>query len=456
MIHDERIHRCNDLDVRRDGRYVLYWMQASQRAVYNHALEYAVERANELGLPLVVLFGLTTDYPEANERHYAFMIEGLCDVDRRLRERGIALVVYLQSPERAAVKAAQRAALVVTDVGYLRHQRAWRTFVAQRAGCRVVQVETDVIVPVETASSREAATASIFRRRCQHQLAAFLVPLETRPVNHSSLSLDLESLDLEHAEELLAGLTIDRSVRRQRRFVGGTTEAHRRLADFVARHLPRYDTDRNEPVAGVRSYLSSYLHFGQVSPLAVALEIRRAEAPQSARDAFLEELVVRRELAVNFVWYNAHYGDVLGLPDWARRTLAAHVVDRRETIYELPTLEAAATADPYWNAAMRELRVTGTMAGYMRMYWGKRLLEWSPDVETAYERLRMLNNKYLLDGRDPNSYAGVGWCFGRHDRAWPERPIFGKVRYMNAAGLRRKFDMPGYVAWVEGLETERS
>ena len=451
MIHADRVKHLNGIE-KRQGDYVVYWMQNARRSHCNHALEYAIERANELELPLVVFFALTTHYPEANERHYAFLLEGLVETAADLRKRDIALIVYLQTPERAIVKFSKGAALVVTDCGYMRHQVSWRATLAKHALCPVIQVETNVIVPVAVASGKEEYSAATFRRRINKHLATYLVPLSQRKPEKSSLELDLESLDLEHWEALLADISIDRSVKRQNKLIGGTKSARAVLKNFIEEKLAKYHLDRNEPVKAIRSHLSPYLHFGHISPLEVALEIRRSEVPQEAKDAFLEELIVRRELSFNFVHYNRRYDEYDCLPEWAMKTLDDHRQDERPYVYELEELEACKTDDIYWNAAQSEIAKTGLMSNYMRMYWGKKILEWSPSPELAFERAIHLNNKYGLDGRDPNSYAGIAWCFGKHDRPWQERKIFGKVRYMNAAGLKRKFDINAYVEQVEALD----
>jgi deoxyribodipyrimidine photo-lyase len=228
---------------------------------------------------------------------------------------------------------------------------------------------------------------------------------------------------------------------------GGTAAACRRLAAFVAGDLDRYAIGRNDPGRTIRSGLSPYLHFGQISPLTVALAVQaESRRAPDAVAAYLEELVVRRELSMNFVHRTPGYDRYDGLPEWARRTLATHAHDPRPALYDLAGLEAADTHDPCWNAAQTELRVTGMMHGYMRMYWGKKILEWSPAPDAAFDRALTLNNRYHIDGRDANGFAGVAWCFGTHDRPWSERPVFGKVRYMTEGGLRRKFDMDSYIA----------
>jgi deoxyribodipyrimidine photolyase len=337
---DPRISALNDKEIQ-SGDYVLYWMQQSQRAEHNPALDLAIREANRLRLPVVVGFGLTDAYPEANLRHYRFMLEGLADVQTALHQLGIRYVMRLGQPDRVAIALGQRASMIVCDAGYTRHQRQWRRTVAQEAGCRVLRVEGDVVVPVAVASIKAEYAARTFRPRIQN-----------------------------HIEE-------------------------------------------------------------------------------SDRAAFLEELIVRRELAVNFVFYTPDYDSITCLPAWAGKTLAEHATDPREHRYPREELEAARTHDPYWNAAMREMKHTGFMHNYMRMYWGKKILEWSAAPAEAFATTLAINNKYFLDGRDPNSYAGVAWVFGKHDRAWFERSVFGKVRYMAAAGLERKCDIKAYVRKVE-------
>ncbi len=455
MIHSARIQPLNRRSVQ-DGRYVLYWMQASQRVECNHALEYAIGEANGLNLPVVVVFGLTDRFPEANLRHCAFMLEGLEEVRKALDGRGIRFALMHRSPELAATALAEEAALVVADRGYLRIQRQWRNHVAKNAPCAVVQVESDAVVPVETSSPKEEYTAGTLRPKLQRILKDYLAPLKERPVRKDSLSLRLDADPEGDFTSLLEKMKIDRTVPPAKAYRGGPSQAHTLLEDFIARKIRHYDELRSDPGLDYSSHLSPYLHFGQVSPLAIALRVTAEKTiPAAAREAFLEELIVRRELSMNFVFYNEHYDEYACLPDWARKTLAEHAKDRREVLYSPEQWERAGTHDPYWNAAQREMVITGTMHNYMRMYWGKKLLEWSRTPEEAFRTALWLNNRYELDGRDPNGFAGVAWCFGKHDRAWFERKVFGKIRYMNDAGLRRKFDMDAYLEKVGALEKSR-
>ncbi len=474
---EKRLTELNDHPVQ-EGRYVLYWMQRSQRVSYNHALEYAIENANDLNVPVLVGFGLTAAYPDANERHYHFMLEGLADVKRTLAKRDIAFVMRVGKPNDVAVELAKEARLVVCDRGYLSHLREWRADVARRAPCLVVEVESDLTVPVEVASGKKEYAARTIRPKVHKNLARFLVPVD--PIKPRRPLADVPRGD---DPDDLADLIRRLSPKKEPGpvptfFVGGESEARRRLELFLKERLKAYEENRSEPGLDVGSTLSPYLHFGHISELEIALEagalefaagledgkgqmklqpgsvgIRTdSEKLGSSRDAFLEELLVRRSLAYNYVWYCPSYDTYDGLPDWAKTTLAEHAGDAREHVYSLEALESAETHDEYWNAAMREMRATGSMHNYMRMYWGKKVLEWTEDPEEAYRRVLTMNNAYFLDGRDANSYANVSWIFGLHDRPWTEREVFGKTRYMNANGLRRKFDMNAYLSKVDQLE----
>ena len=448
MIHAERVKHLNDKPYC-DGKLVIYWMQASQREEYNHALEYAIDLANELKMTLVVLFVVTGNFPEANLRHYSFMLEGLLEVKAALAKRGINLIVKTGIPETEVAKFANQAAVVVTDRGYTRIQRLWRRAAAGRLNCRFTEVESDIVVPVETASDKEEYSAATIRKKINRRLDNFLVPVRKRRLRILSKGLAFKSLAIENSDMLLKKLKIDCSVSRTTFFQGGTSEAKKRLRHFLNHGLEVYNENRNDPSMNGQSDLSSYLHFGQISPLHMVLEAKKINSPSV--DSFLEELIIRRELAMNFAYYNDNYDNYNCLPDWCRRTLAKHAGDKREYLYSLEQFETARTHDHFWNSAQSEMVITGKMQGYMRMYWGKKILEWSRSPEEAFVTALYLNNKYELDGRDPNGFAGVAWCFGKHDRPWQERPIYGTIRYMSADGLNRKFDMKKYIARVNNL-----
>jgi deoxyribodipyrimidine photo-lyase len=448
VIQQARITELSDAP-ETAGDYVLYWMQQSQREAFNPALEVAVVHANRLNLPVLVAFGLADGYPEANARHYTFMLEGLQDVQEALARRGIGCVIRRGSPDEVALDLARRAALVVCDRGYLRVQKSWRANLARWAGRRVVQVEGDVVVPVGQVSDHREAAAYTIRPKLLRLRDDYLQPLRRTPVRVRAEGLTLPaSLDLDNVPALVRSLDVDPRIAPVERFRGGYREASQHLRDFVDGALRSYDEGRREPAQERVSFLSAYLHFGQISPVEVALAVGQADADAPSRAAYLEELIVRRELAMNFVEHEPRYDSYDGLPSWAQQTLEAHRRDPRPHRYDADELAQARTHDPYWNAAMLEMRETGYMHNHMRMYWGKKILEWSATPQDGFRAALTLNNRYFLCGRDANSFANIAWCFGLHDRPWPERPIFGKVRSMMASGLERKIDIRAYVRRV--------
>ena len=405
-------------------------------------------------------------------------LEGLVDVEAALRERGIRFVVRIGQPPDVALDLGRDATEIVCDRGYLRHQRQWRYQVARSAPCRVVEIESDLVVPVEIASSKQEYAARTIRPRIQRALADYFVRLDEEPVKNRSLATPVNGEPIDDTIALTKRLALPAEPGPVGEFFrGGYHEARRRLTRFVHDRLGDYEELRSEPGLDLGTELSAYLHFGQISSLEIALEVggrdfvagleagkgvmklqpgsvgTRTDSSRvaSSRDALLEELLVRRGLAHNYVWYSPDYDRFEGVPDWARKTLAEHGHDPREHTYSRDELLAAATHDRHWNNAMREMLLTGYMHNYMRMYWGKKILEWTADPAEAYSCVLDLNNRWFLDGRDANSFANVGWIFGLHDRPWTEREVFGKGRYMNANGLKRKFDMDRYQAKVDRL-----
>ena len=462
MIQKERIKPLNDEQVQNEEK-IFYWMQASQRVNYNHALEFAIERANKLNKSLSVFFVLTTDFPEANLRHYQFMLEGLVEIREKLAKRNIEFTVFLGDPVKIVTKIAKKSALIVTDRDYLKATRKWRKNIAENISCPLVQVESNLIVPVEEASDKEEYAAYTIRKKINKKLDYYLKELEKRELKHPSLNKEFnftekladknitEYFKNNNLAKLRQKLDIDKNIKAVSHYQGGEEQAKDYLYDFIANKLDKYHELSNDPTKDYLSHLSPYLHFGQISPLLIALEVKEKYSP--GQEEFLDQLIIRRELSFNFVYYNKDYDNNLKaiLPDWAYTTLEEHKNDLREYIYSKEEFEKAATHDKYWNAAQKEMKITGKMHGYMRMYWAKKILEWTPSPQKAFEIALYLNNKYSLDGRDPNSFAGIAWCFGKHDRAWKERKVFGKTRYMNANGLNRKFAADLYVQQVDQL-----
>lgn len=458
-MHPARLHALNPLPAPAEpgGEFVLLWVQAAVRVAENPALEHAAALANRLDLPLVAVFGLTPGYPEANARHYRFLLEGLRDLRAGLRERGVPLHLGLGEPTAVVLGRSRGAVAVVTDIGYTRVQRQWRAALGRELAARglsLLAVETEAVVPVGVVSARQEYAARTIRPKLGRHLADFLHPVVCEELRRRGHPWD-EGEDLGNVEALLARLPVDHGVLPGAE-EGGERAAQARLASFVAggpHHgggglhrggLHRYALERGDPNADVSSRLSAHLHYGQLSPVTVARAVQAAGAEQENTAAFLEELIVRRELSFNYVWYCADYDAYAGVPEWARRTLEAHASDPREHLYSDEQFEQAQTHDPYWNAAQREMVRTGRMHNSLRMYWGKKILEWTPSPQEAHRVTLWLNNKHEQDGRDPNSYASVNWVLGLHDRPWARRPIFGTVRYMAASGLRRKFDIEAY------------
>lgn len=455
-IPNERIRQLNSSSTRQSGRYVLYAMQTAQRVDDNPALALAVARANELGQPLVVSFCLMLDFPEANLRHFTFMLEGLRETFARLQEIGALPVLVEGHWSKEVERLSRQASEVVLDQGYLRlHKLAYREL-AETVECRLFQVEGEAVAPVEAASGKAEYAARTLRPRVHRVLRDFLVRTRVDRLAVTPADLSLASLDrgLEDVAELLSGRSICRDVAPVSGFFrGGPGQAQQRLDAFLRDDLRCYDDDRNQPQTSSTSCMSPYLHYGMISPVHLALSV--LEHSGSARDpqseSYIEELVVRRGLSQNFCHFTENYDRWECLPDWARRTLQLHSGDPRPNAYAREQLERAETHDPYWNAAQTEMVETGYMHNYMRMYWGKKILEWSSGPELAYETALYLNNRYFLDGRDPVSFANVAWLFGLHDRPWQERAIYGTVRCMMASGLERKCDPLAYVRKVEKL-----
>ncbi|MGC5777877.1 deoxyribodipyrimidine photo-lyase [Methylobacterium sp. NFXW15] len=455
-IQGERVRVLNDVEPHEGGRYVLYLMQQANRARFNPALELAIEEANHLKLPVVACFGLLdgkSGFPEANARHYAFLLQGLAEAKSGLEKRGIGFVMRKASPAKVAIDLSDEAALVVLDRGYLAIQKGWYAEITRHVRRRIVQVEGDVVVPVETASNKHEFAARTLRPKLHRLWDPFIEEVKARTVQHKAGGLKLKSeIDVSDPEAVLADMSLDREVGPVKRFVGGEGEARKRLRFFLKNGFEGYGAGRNKPEASAASHMSPYLHFGQISPVEIALAIRENEAGDADdRGAYLEEVIVRRELAMNHVFYTKGYDDYdKAVPDWARKTLADHADDERPHAYSEADLAAGKTHDLYWNAAMREMRETGYMHNQLRMYWGKKILEWSPSPKEGFARTLRLNNRYFLDGRDANSFTNVAWVYGLHDRPWQKRKVFGTVRYQSENSLK-KFDAKAYVKAVEKL-----
>lgn len=433
--------------------YVMYWMQSSIRSHWNPALERAVIEANKHNLPLLVVFVLTKGFMSANIRHYTFLLEGLRETLQELDKRKITLRIISANPPDTIVLLSRYAEVCILDRGYLNIHRDWYSQIRNRISVPVIQIESNTILPVHTAYPKEAYSAGIIRPKIHALWNDYLQPVKQHELKNANppdiqskfpeLAILTENELKEKLEDTAKAHASRESISISSHFQGGEIMAEKKLQVFIEQNLRGFSTDRNDPSLQGSSMLSPYLHFGMISPLRIALETRDRGSGESV-DVLWEELIVRRELACNFTEYNNNYDNPDCLPNWALETLHKHNSDPREYLYSFEELENGLTHDRYWNAAQNQMRSLGWMHGYMRMYWGKKVIEWSPDFETAYDRLVRLNDTWELDGRDPNGYAGIAWCFGKHDRAWQERPVFGKIRYMNDSGLRRKFNIDTY------------
>ena len=449
QVPGPRVRKVNDA-APRAGRYVLYWCRSNRRVDANHALAFAAGWANRLDLPLLFLESLTCDYPYASDRLHTFVLQGMPETAARLRRLGIGCVFHIPrrkgAGESAILALSLDAAVVITDECPL-------PMPAVEPPCYAV--DSSCIVPAACIPIRCYAAYSL-RPKIHKLLPRFLHPVPpirvNRPFVQPAPALHT-AVEAEAIASLVAACEIDRSVPPAAGLRGGRAQAKRRLADFLEHRLRRYARQKNEPAAHATSELSPYLHAGYISSLEVALAVREHAAEHKLMAGeFLEELIVRRELAFNFVRYAAPADSLEQLPEWARRTLDAHRKDRRDPCYSREQLEAAATCDDLWNAAQRELLLRGRIHGYYRMYWGKKILEWSRSPEEALASALYLNDRYALDGQDPNSNANILWCFGLHDRPWPERPVFGTVRSMSCAGMERKTDVASYIREIEHLQ----
>ncbi|MBC7644723.1 MAG: deoxyribodipyrimidine photo-lyase [Thermoleophilia bacterium] len=453
------------------GRCVVWWMAHAQRGHDNLVGDVAVTAADALQLPLVVIFKLGAGPVGTQLRHVDFMVRGLPEAFAECSERGAHVVlVDRDGPTVADFLQQLRPALVITDHDVMPKARATRARVGAQLRVPVIGVDTDVVVPMANYDKAEYAARTI-RPKIHRVLERYLVPepahaAKLPPSPRPTWLDDIQSTDV-HLVDRKGGFNstaIDTLLAHARGVAtiaqpvpglsSGPAAARTRLEAFIGDELHGYATRRNKPEIDGTSRLSSFLHFGQLSPHAVVRAVRAASAPGADIDAFVEEFVVRRELAVNHVLFTPTAGTFASIPNWANKTLAAHRADPREWIYSRDQLEACATHDPLWNAAQRQMQLTGHMHGYLRMYWAKKVLEWSRDAETAFNTTLEMNDCWHLDGRDPNGIVGVAWAIGGlHDRPWGEREIFGMVRYMSLASTGRKFDSKSYIRrWTSGDE----
>lgn len=491
-VCDSRKFVLNEHDFNEKGEYVLYWMIATRRLNYNSALQRAIELSEELQKPLLVLEGVSTMHKFASDRIITFMVQGLIQNKEMFERRNIRFIPWVHTPLQSnnglLYRLAERSAAVVTDFFPTYYPREIIDVAKKKINVYVEAIDSNGIFPMAEAK-RSFPTAHSFRKYLHDNFLSSwqtIPPYDPTDVDYdfsmsdesfnSILNLcDIKSTPLEWmwrvseggsvGQDALKVLNIDHSVPAIALMNGGRTEALRRLSRFISNGLYRYDTDRNDPSNSAASGLSPWFHFGHISTIEVVNHILELEnwdgsfidhSRRGSRsgwwglsepvESFLDQILTWRELGFNFAFFNENHTSIDSIPDWAKKSLNEHINDPRQN-YTLEQLENAQTDDELWNAAQRQLRRMGIIHNYLRMIWGKRILEWAPNPETAANWMIQLNDKWALDGRDPNSYTGIFWVMGRHDRAWgPERAIFGKVRYMSSANTAKKLNVNDYLS----------
>jgi deoxyribodipyrimidine photo-lyase len=457
--NDTRVTVRRDVVCAPEGRCVVYWMQRAQRGIDNHAVDLAVQVANLLGLPVVVYFAGISNFPHANLRHYAFLSQGLPDIEADLAARNISFVMRCAPHEsHEQLLADVQAAFLIGDENPMREPERWRKYLAAKIKIPFWTVDTDVVVPSKLIEKAQYGAYTI-RPRLYRLLPEYLHPYENLHAKHAWRRPRGFHADSVHGDITQGWKEIDRSVAPVESWTGGTHAALKRLNHFTGQLLEHYDTQRNHPETEGTSCMSPYLHYGHIGPITVALAVDAAAKAnpmlRPARDSYFNELIVWRELAINFVRYTPNYDSPDCAEKWAKETIAEHARDEREHIYTLQQLENAETFDDLWNAGQTQMVRYGWMHNHVRMYWAKKILEWTPDVARAVKYAIYLNDKYFLDGRDPNGYAGVAWAIlGKFDRAWGTRPVFGKIRYMSGRSTRKKFDSKRYIRQLEILPAQ--
>jgi deoxyribodipyrimidine photo-lyase len=479
-INSHRVFTRNQKDPNPDGEYVLYWMQANRRFEYNYALEYAVGWANKLGKPLLVYEGLSCDYPWAADRFHYFIMEGMEENLAYGTEHGLNYYPYLEE-EPAKVrevlyKLSDKASVVISDEYPVFIIRDYNQEAARKLEVPFMTVDSNGLIPLGL-TDKAPYNAYFFRKIMQRNfIECYSNPPEKEPLktldNRKHIEIDDKLLtrfppadsQFEDKESFVSSLSINHNVGKIQ--LQGTRQAAiDRMESFIQEDLLEYDDKRNDPDEQKNSSLSPWLHYGKISEYEI-VEAALEQQPKGWSldditfnrgstggffngdpnvDGFLDEVITWREVGFHFAHHEPGYDQYDSLPDWALTTLEEHKNDPREYIYELEEFAQSKTHDEIWNAAQTQLREEGIIHNYLRMLWGKKVLEWTPNPETALAYLIELNNRYAIDGRDPNSYSGIFWIFGRFDRAWQERPIYGKVRYMTSQSTRRKVKLKQYL-----------
>jgi deoxyribodipyrimidine photo-lyase len=455
----KRVLRLNKFNTKISN--IIYWMSRDQRFEDNHSLEFASLLAKQNKAKLAIVFALDLDFASSNIRNLKFMLKGLFELQKKAKEINLSFYIFNGNPVQVFQELFNKNSIttLVTDFSPLKIKNLWLKEILEIAKLKeidIYQVDSHNIVPVWQASKKEEYAARTIRNKINSKLDEFLT--DYNPLQE--IVYKLEKLDLKSSIKQIYETDLDKilvKIKNQdpvnfllkyriKDIKPGVSEANLKLQDFLHNRLPIYHDLRNDPNQEAQSGLSPYLHFGQISSQRVAFEVKKYDLKQEAKEAFLEELIVRKELSDNFCFYNQNYDNSDGFKDWAKTTLNEHLKDVREYIYSKEEFENAKTHDPLWNGCQIEMIQTGKMHGFMRMYWAKKILEWTADYNQAMKIAIYLNDKYQLDGRDPNGYVGIAWSIGGiHDRAWFERKVFGKIRYMNFNGCKRKFDVEKYI-----------
>lgn len=424
---------------------VIYWMSRDQRAQDNWGLLHAQEIALTRKVPLAVIFNIVPHFLEATWRQYHFMLQGLQETAANLTHLSIPFFILQGQPEDTIPQFIDdhKASTIIGDFTPLRIAKMWQTAIKRKINIPFLEVDTHNIVPCRIASDKREFGAYTLRPKIHKLLSSFLTEMPELLEHPYRWPQPTPPIDW---QEIANNLKTNRTIQ-PTNFIPGSQAAETLLHDFIERKLNSYTVGRNDPTQDNQSNLSPYLHFGQISSQRIALTVKSSPLPDESKASFLEELIVRKELADNFCFHTEQYDQFEGFPAWAQQTLNEHRTDQRQFIYTSDQFEQAHTHDPLWNAAQLEMVQSGKMHGFMRMYWAKKILEWSKTPEDALAIAILLNDRYELDGRDPNGYTGIAWSIGGvHDRAWFPHPIYGKIRYMNANGCQRKFDTASYIA----------
>ena len=425
------------------GHSVLYWMNRDKRVDDNWALIMAQSLALKKHVPLIVCFQYVGKFSEANIRQYGFLFKGLEGVKIKLDKLNIEFVLVQDTARNALPRIIHKRSVgsLIVDYNPLKVYQKRLNNVLKNIDVPVYQVDAHNIIPVWVTSQKKEYAAYTIRRKIQSNLDHFLTDYPKLKI-HPYGTANSKGRPYDN---IIDDLSIDHGVKEVDWLIPGEIAARQKL-DSLSETLIGYNEDRNDPNRRGLSNLSPYFHFGHISPQRVALEIKDSSLSNADKDVFLEEMIVRRELSDNFCEYESNYDSFEGFHPWAKNTLNEHREDKRDYLYPKEQFEQADTHDLLWNAAQNQMRLTGKMHGYMRMYWAKKILEWSPSPEIALQVAIDLNDKYELDGRDPNGYAGIAWSIGGvHDRAWFERPVYGKIRYMNFNGCKSKFNVQKYI-----------